>query len=127
MALGSDYGPQFDSRWLSFLFLFIQSGWKINEKIELEAACPHHPKIDLIEKGSDQNSVETLEIIPEKIEFEDETPEKIETEKMDIENSVQPLDDSPSRWLKMYAFVEIWLPHLRIMIYEKWRFMFKYK
>ena len=80
-------------------------------KVELEAACPHHPKIDQIEKGSDQNSIETLDIIPEKIEFENdlpeqtevvkEIPEKIEAEKMDIENSVQPFDDSPSRWLKM--------------------------
>ena len=66
-------------------------------KIELEAACPHHPKIDQIEKGSDQNSIETLDIIPEKIKFENDIPEKIETEKMDIENSVQPLDDSLSR------------------------------
>ena len=63
--------------------------------------------IDQIEKGSDQNSIETLDIIPEKIEFENdlqtektevdnEIPEKIEAEKMDIENSVQPMDDSPS-------------------------------
>ena len=63
--------------------------------------------IDQIEKGSDQNSIETLDIIPEKIEFENdlqtektevdnEIPEKIEAEKMDIENSVQPLEDSPS-------------------------------
>ena len=64
--------------------------------------------IDQIEKGSDQNSIETLDIIPEKIEFENdlpeqktevdnEIPEKIEAEKMDIENSVQPMDDSLSR------------------------------
>ena len=63
--------------------------------------------IDQIEKGSDQNSIETLDIIPEKIEFENELPEqktevdneiaeKIEAEKMDIENSVQPMADSPS-------------------------------
>ena len=38
-----------------------------------------------------------MDIIPEKIEFENDNPEKIETEKMDIENSVQPLDDSLSR------------------------------
>ena len=68
--------------------------------------------IDQIEKGSDQNSIETLDIIPEKIEFENdlqtektevdnEIPEKIEAEKMDIENSVQPLEDSPSIWLQI--------------------------
>ena len=48
-----------------------------------------------------------MDIIPEKIEFENDLPEqtevdnkipeKIEAEKMDIENSVQPLDDSLSR------------------------------
>ena len=50
-----------------------------------------------------------MDIIPEKIEFENDLPEqktevdnkipeiKIEAEKMDIENSVQPMDDSPSR------------------------------
>ena len=92
-----------------FLFFFCLSkvGERLMRKIELEAACPHHPKIDQIEKGSDQNSIETLDIIPEKVEFENdlpeqtevvkEIPEKIEAEKMDIENSVQPMDDSPSR------------------------------
>ena len=49
-----------------------------------------------------------MDIIPEKIEFENDLPEKtevdnkipeikIEAEKMDIENSVQPMDDSLSR------------------------------
>ena len=51
--------------------------------------------VDQIEKGSDQNSIETLDIIPEKIEFEVEVDNKI-PEKMDIENSVQPMDNSPS-------------------------------
>jgi len=91
-----------------FLFFFCLSkvGERLMRKIELEATCSH-PKIDQIEKGSDQNSIETLDIIPEKIEFENdlqtektevdnEIPEKIEAEKMDIENSVQPLEDSPS-------------------------------
>jgi len=82
-----------------FLFFFCLSkvGERLMRKIELEAACPHHPKMDQIENGSDQNSIETMDIIPEKIELENDIPEKIETEKMDIENSVQPLDDFPSR------------------------------
>ena len=79
-----------------FLFFFCLSkvGERLMRKIELEVTCSH-PKVDQIEKGSDQNSIETLDIIPEKIEFEVEVDNKI-PEKMDIENSVQPMDNSPS-------------------------------
>ena len=60
-----------------------------------------------------------MDIIPEKIEFENDIPEqtevdskipeiKIEAEKMDIENSVQPLEDSTSRWLKMFNVCFSW-------------------
>ena len=40
--------------------------------------------------------------LPEQTEVDNEIPEiKIEAEKMDIENSVQPMDDSSSRWLQI--------------------------